>query len=51
MLANPTTRRLTICGIPELGAFQNAAVTHVLSILDPNHPSRPISPPTVRTSA
>ena len=42
MLANPptssSTRRLTICGIPELGAFQNAAVTHVLSILDPNHP-------------
>jgi predicted protein tyrosine phosphatase len=38
MPSNPTSRRLTICGIPELGAFQNAAVTHVLSILDPNHP-------------
>ena len=31
-------RRLTICGLQELGAFQNAAVTHVLSILDPQHP-------------
>lgn len=38
MSANPPTRRLTICGIPELGTFQNAAVTHVLSILDPGHP-------------
>lgn len=38
MLANSPTRRLTICGIPELGTFQNAAVTHVLSILDPDHP-------------
>lgn len=31
-------RYLTICGLTELGAFQNAAVTHVLSILDPNFP-------------
>ena len=31
-------RRLTICGLTELGAFQNAAVTHVLSILDPGYP-------------
>lgn len=38
MSASPPTRRLTICGIPELGTFQNAAVTHVLSILDPGHP-------------
>lgn len=38
MSATPPTRRLTICGIPELGTFQNAAVTHVLSILDPGHP-------------
>ena len=30
--------RLTICGLQELGAFQNAAVTHVLSILDPHCP-------------
>src|SRR3712207_6455151 len=32
------TRRLSICGLTELGAFQDAAVTHVLSILDPLHP-------------
>jgi predicted protein tyrosine phosphatase len=32
------TRRLTICGLQELGAFQNADVTHVLSILDPHYP-------------
>ena len=31
-------RRLSICGLTELGAFQDAAVTHVLSILDPLHP-------------
>jgi predicted protein tyrosine phosphatase len=31
-------QRLTICGLTELSAFQNAAVTHVLSILDPNYP-------------
>jgi hypothetical protein len=31
-------RRLTICGLTELGAFRNAAVTHVLSILDPGYP-------------
>ena len=30
--------RLTICGLQELGAFQHAAVTHVLSILDPLFP-------------
>jgi predicted protein tyrosine phosphatase len=29
---------LTICGLQELGSFQDAAVTHVLSILDPNYP-------------
>src|SRR5262245_32327923 len=33
-----SSRRLTICGLTELGAFQNAAVTHVLSILDPGYP-------------
>jgi predicted protein tyrosine phosphatase len=36
--ASTTSRRLTICGLNELGSFQNAAVTHVLSILDPDHP-------------
>jgi predicted protein tyrosine phosphatase len=35
--ASPS-RRLTICGLTELGAFQNADVTHVLSILDPGYP-------------
>lgn len=29
---------LTVCGIDELPAHQNRAVTHVLSILDPEHP-------------
>jgi predicted protein tyrosine phosphatase len=37
-LEGPSKRRLTICGLTELGSFQNAAVTHVLSILDPGHP-------------
>jgi len=36
--ASAAARRLTICGLNELGSFQNAAVTHVLSILDPDHP-------------
>ena len=31
-------RRLSICGLTELGAFQDEAVTHVLSILDPLYP-------------
>jgi predicted protein tyrosine phosphatase len=30
--------RITICGIPELGAHCAAGVTHVLSILDPGWP-------------
>ena len=35
----PSQRRyLTICGLQELETFQNASVTHVLSILDPGHP-------------
>ena len=38
MLAKPEKRHLTICGLTELGAFQNADVTHVLSILDPGYP-------------
>ncbi len=32
------TRGLTICGLTELGAFRDASVTHVLSILDPGYP-------------
>lgn len=38
MSALPRQSRLTICGLTELGAFQDAAVTHVLSILDPGYP-------------
>jgi len=38
MLAKSPKRHLTICGLTELGAFQNADVTHVLSILDPDYP-------------
>lgn len=30
--------KITICGIPELGAHCAAGVTHVLSILDPGYP-------------
>jgi predicted protein tyrosine phosphatase len=30
--------RLTICGLQELCSYQDAAVTHVLSILDPLYP-------------
>ena len=30
--------KITICGIEELGAYSNANVTHVLSILDPSTP-------------
>ena len=36
--ATQSARRLTICGLQELCTFQDAAVTHVLSILDPHHP-------------
>jgi predicted protein tyrosine phosphatase len=35
---SPSVPRLTICGLNELGAFRDAAVTHVLSILDPAYP-------------
>src|SRR5882672_5216638 len=35
---NSTPFRVTICGIPELGEHCAAGVTHVLSILDPDHP-------------
>lgn len=38
MLTKPAKQYLTICGLTELGAFQNANVTHVLSILDPGFP-------------
>ncbi len=38
MLQIPAARRLTICGLQELRTFQDAAVTHVLSILDPSYP-------------
>jgi predicted protein tyrosine phosphatase len=33
-----TAPRLTICGLNELCTFRDAAVTHVLSILDPGYP-------------
>ena len=29
------TRRLTVCGIPEIGGFRAEDVTHVVSIADP----------------
>lgn len=32
------SRRLSICGLTELGEFRGATVTHVLSILDPLYP-------------
>jgi predicted protein tyrosine phosphatase len=38
MVQSPTSGRLTICGLQELGTFRDAAVTHVLSILDPSYP-------------
>jgi len=38
MSASPAPRSLSICGLTELGAFRDAAVTHVLSILDPGFP-------------
>ena len=38
MPASASERRLSICGLTELGAFRDAAVTHVLSILDPGFP-------------
>ena len=37
-LDRPRSRRLTICGLGELGSYQDADVTHVLSILDPGFP-------------
>src|SRR4051794_26088599 len=38
MMISPTALRLTICGLTELCQFQDAGVTHVLSILDPAYP-------------
>lgn len=32
------TRRLTVCGIPEIGGFRAEDVTHVVSIADPGTP-------------
>jgi predicted protein tyrosine phosphatase len=37
-MQHQAARRLTICGLTELALFQGAAVTHVLSILDPGYP-------------
>jgi predicted protein tyrosine phosphatase len=37
-MQDQASRRLTICGLTELASFQGAAVTHVLSILDPDYP-------------
>lgn len=37
-MSDKMTPRLTICGLTELGSFHDAAVTHVLSILDPGYP-------------
>ncbi len=41
MVNAPDFFRFTICGIPELGSHCEAGVTHVLSILDPEHPEPP----------
>ena len=38
MSASAPKRQLSICGLTELGAFRDASVTHVLSILDPGFP-------------
>jgi predicted protein tyrosine phosphatase len=38
MTVNASPRSLSICGLTELGAFRHAAVSHVLSILDPGFP-------------
>jgi predicted protein tyrosine phosphatase len=38
MSESAAVRRLTICGLEELASFKDAAVTHVLSIVDPHHP-------------
>jgi predicted protein tyrosine phosphatase len=34
--------RITICGIAELSCHADAGVTHVLTILDPDHPDPPV---------
>jgi len=41
MSISPIAPRITICGIPELGAHSAAGVTHVLSILGPDSPDPP----------
>jgi predicted protein tyrosine phosphatase len=38
MSQSAAARRLSICGLEELASFKDAAVTHVLSILDPLYP-------------
>ncbi len=37
-----TPHRVSICGIDELEGFVDQAVTHVVSILDPDHPGLPV---------
>lgn len=39
--ANLAAYELTICGLDELSAYREAAVSHVLSILDPETPTPP----------
>jgi predicted protein tyrosine phosphatase len=41
MSTSRTALRITICGIPELGEYSAAGVTHVLSFLGPNSPDPP----------
>jgi predicted protein tyrosine phosphatase len=41
MSTSRTAPRITICGIPELGEYSAAGVTHVVSILGPNSPDPP----------
>jgi hypothetical protein len=41
MSTSRTAPRITICGIPELGEYSAAGVTHILSILGPNLPDPP----------
>ena len=37
-MQSPSIQMLTICGISELSDQRERSVTHVLSILDPDHP-------------
>src|SRR5690349_12697187 len=38
LMQSPPIQMLTICGISELSDRRERSVTHVLSILDPDHP-------------